>query len=563
MKLSNEELEALLNKLLLQDAENEVFELKQAKSNFAFDDLGRYFSALSNEANLKGEKAAWLVFGVKDKSKEVCGTEYRKSRKDLDKLKHELAEHTTQGITFVEIHETKVAEKRVLMFQIPPAPRGVPVSYKGHYYGRDGESLVALDLEKIERLRAQSIKTDWSAGIVPEAGIADLETEAVALARANYLSKYPDKIQDAETWDTITFLNKAKLTIKGKITRTALILLGKEEAEHYLSPADPKIRWVLKDLKNQEKDYEIFSIPFLLSIEKVNRKIRNLKYRYIKDGTLFPEEVLKYEPFVIREALNNCIAHQDYEKYGRINVIEVEDEQLIFTNLGTFLPGSVEKVVIQDAPEETYRNPFLVSAMCNLKMVDTVGGGIKKIFNFQRERFFPMPDYDLGEERVKVTITGKVLDMDFARVLAKNPDLGLGEIMMLDKVQKKKELTDTEIAHLRKMGLVEGRKPNFFISSNVVAKTKDIGLKVQYLKQRGFDDDHYRDLIKNYIRQYGTATRKEIDSLLLSKLSDVLEEKQKSIKISNLLQSLTRKGEIINNGTTNKPKYVLIKKGNT
>ena len=120
--------------------------------------------------------------------------------------------------------------------------------------------------------------------------------------------------------------------------------------------------------------------------------------------------------------------------------------------------------------------------MFNLKMVDTAGGGIRKMFNYQRERFFPMPEYVLTEDRVKVTVIGKVLDIDYARVLAKKQDLSLDEIIMLDKVQKKKALSEAEIDHLRKKGLIEGRKPNFHISDDVAEKTN---LKAEYIKTRG------------------------------------------------------------------------------
>ena len=558
MTLSPSELHVILHELLDKPAENEVFELKEAKISFSFDEIGEYFSALSNEANLRNAPYAWLIFGVRDKGRVIVGSSYRKSRADLDSLKQEIAKQMTSETSFIEIYEIDDMGKRVIMFQIPASPKGIPIAFKGHYYARNGESLTALSMEKIERIRSQSTRHDWSARVVSEATLEDLDPEAIKKARENFLTKYPDKAAEAQQWDIITFLNKAKLTFKGKITHTALILLGREESEHYLHPADAKIRWVLKDLKNQEKDFETFSIPFLLSAEKAHQKIRNLKYRYMKEGTLFPEEVQKYEPFVIREALNNCIAHQDYEKGGRINVIEIEDEQLIFTNLGDFIPGSVEKVVTDDSPSETYRNPFLVSAMFNLKMVDTAGGGIKKMFTFQKERFFPLPDYELGDEKVKVTVTGKVLDIEFARVLAKNPDLTLNEIIMLDKVQKRKPLNAIESEHLKRLGLIEGRKPNYYISSSVAAKTADIDLKAQYVKQRAFDDDHYRDMIIDYIRHYGSASRKEMDSLLLSKLPEILSAEQKSNKISNLLGSLRKRGKIKNIGQAKSPKYVLV-----
>lgn len=237
--------------------------------------------------------------------------------------------------------------------------------------------------------------------------------------------------------------------------------------------------------------------------------------------------------------------------------MENEDEQLVFTNAGTFIPGSVEKVVMDDAPEEYYRNRFLATAMFNLKMVDTAGGGIKKMFNYQRQRFFPLPEYDLSGERVKVTITGKVLDLNFARILAKNPRLNLEHIIALDKVQKGKEIPNSDLNYLRKIGLIEGRKPNYFLSVAVIAAVDDGNLKAQYIKNRAFDDDHYRDMIIKYLETYGEATRDDLEYLIFEKLSNVLSIKQKKNKISNLLGSLRKQNKINNIGGTKKPKYIL------
>ncbi len=270
----------------------------------------------------------------------------------------------------------------------------------------------------------------WSAQICEGATIDDLDPTAIANARQNYREKFQDKAPEVYIWDDPMFLNKAKITIQGKITRTAIILLGKDESEHFLSPSVAKITWVLKDGNNIEKDYEHFGPPFLINVESVYAKIRNLRYRYLLDSSLFPTEVTKYEPWVIREVLNNCIAHQDYELRGRINVVEYPDE-LIFTNLGSFIPGSVEKVIEQDAPPERYRNPFLANAMVNLNMIDTQGGGIKKMFLMQRSRYFPMPDYDLRDpKKVKVKIIGKVIDEKYTRLLVNKTDLSLKTVVL-------------------------------------------------------------------------------------------------------------------------------------
>lgn len=555
--MKQQELINKLNELRSLPAETEVFEFKEAKNGYDFNKLGKYFSALSNEANLKNKNFAWLIFGIKDKGHKITGSSFRSKRTDLDSIKGEIANKTTNRITFIEIYELFLPEGRVVMFQIPSSPKGFPIAFEGHYYGRDGEELSPLNLEEIERIRNQSNIKDWSAGIVPDASLDDLDQKAIFQARQNFKNKYPELSSDMDSWDNLTFLNKAKITIKGKITRTTIILLGLPESEHFISPAEAKIRWILKDKSGKEKDYKIFSCPFLLAVDEVYAKIRNLTYRYLKEGTLFPEEVLQYEPYNIREALHNCIAHQDYTQGARINVVEMEDE-LLFTNQGSFIPGSIENVIKDNAPEMQYRNKFLANAMFNIKMVDTIGSGIRRMFDYQRMRFFPMPDYDLSNGQVKLSITGKVLDLEYARVLARHKDLTLDEIIMLDKLQKKRSLSETEFKYLKTKGLVEGRKPNLHISSNVAEKTN---LKAEYIKTRGLKDDYFKDLILEYIDKYKQASKEEIDNLLIDILPGILNEKQRKNKIHNLIFAMSKKDvTIVNKGTNRYSIWVRIAK---
>jgi ATP-dependent DNA helicase RecG len=332
-------------------------------------------------------------------------------------------------------------------------------------------------------------------------------------------------------------------------------LLGKPESDHFINPSQAKITWILKDKDNVEKDYEHFGCPFMLSINEVKNKIRNLKYRYIKDGSLFPDEVDQFDPYIIRESLNNCIAHQDYTLNGKINVVEREDGILTFSNSGTFIPESVESVIKADAPESRYRNPFLANAMVNLNLIDTTGGGIKRMFNIQKGKFFPLPDYDLSKGRVQVAIIGKVLDVKYAKKLAQLPNLTLWEIILLDKVSKGKPITESEAKELKTKVLIEGRKPNYHISA-IVAKNTDE--KEQYIKNRGFKDDHYKKMILDYLHKYGSATKENIDQLILDILPAILDEKQKANKLRNLVYALSKKDKLIENqGTIRYPKWFL------
>jgi ATP-dependent DNA helicase RecG len=241
-----------------------------------------------------------------------------------------------------------------------------------------------------------------------------------------------------------------------------------------------------------------------------------------------------------------AIAHQDYTKKARINVVEFEDDHLVFSNAGTFLPESIEKVVLTDSPEELSRNPFLMDAMKNLNMIETQGGGIRKIFSFQRQRFFPMPDYDFSDGKVKATITGKIINEDFARILIKNPELSWEDILLLDKMQKQKDITEAEYLYLKKNKFIEGRKGKVFLSFRVIEPTKDENLIAEYVTNKSFDDDYFKKLIVEYIKKQKKVKRQAIENLIIPKLSAVLTEKQKKDKVMNFLTAL-RKGGIIKN----------------
>jgi ATP-dependent DNA helicase RecG len=411
-------------------------------------------------------------------------------------------------------------------------------------YGRISERNSPLSLHEIEQIRRQIALQDWSAQICEGAAISDLDPQAIKFARQQYREKNknnPHLASEADQWDDLTFLNKARICINGKVTRSAIILLGKSEAENFIYPAIARITWILKDANNVEKDYQHFGPPLILAVDQVFSRIRNLTYRYMAENRLFPIETTQYDRWVIRETLHNAIAHQDYTQGGRINVVE-EAESLLITNVGEFLPGSVEEAIRRDAPPEIYQNRFLAEAMVSLNMIDTIGSGIKRMFLKQRERSFPMPDYDLSEpKRVKVRIIGKILDERYTRMLMTRTDLDLMAVIALDKIQKGKRITDEEFKALKKKKLIEGRRSNLFVSAKIAVATDT---KVDYIKRRGIDKEYSKKLIMDYLAKFGEATREEISQLLIDKLSDSLYEDQKESHIKNILQEMRKEGSI-------------------
>lgn len=549
--MTPEDLSTLLEELIAT-WENEVVEFKAVGDSYSTPEIGKYFSALSNEANLRGVDRAWLIFGVDNKSRGVVGSEYRRNRERLQGLKNDIANSTEPRASFHEIYELDHPDGRVLMFEVPPAPRGIPISWNGHYYARNGESLGPLDLNKLDEIRQQDAGDDWSAVVLPKATIDHLDQDALTAAREAFAARHPNLVpEDIAAWSTETFLERAKLTIDGGITRAAVLLLGREESAHLLSPLLAEITW---KLTGPEQAYEHFGLPFLLNTTKVYDRIRNVQVRLLPPGTLIQTEIQKYDRQSVLEGIHNCVAHADYRTGSRIVVTEHPD-RLVLENAGSFYDGKPEEYVTDTRMPKRYRNPFLVYAMTELNMIDRMGFGIQRINLSQVKRFLPLPDYDLDDaSAVKLTIYGAVIDANYTEQLMERSDLPLEDVLALDRVQKKLPISSEAAARLKRAHLVEGRRPHLHVSS-VVAAAADT--KADYIRTRAQDDAHYAKLVTDYLAKFGEASRQDITNLLWDKLSDALDEQQKRNKVMNLLTKMRKSGQIHNAGTRTKPRWTL------
>lgn len=553
--MSPDALLSLLESLLRLHREQATVEFK---SNWeAPVDIGQYISALANSAALQRHDRAWMVWGVNDVSLAVTGTTFdpfsQKVKEGANQSLIMWLQVMTQPRADFSFHEVQVQQHRVVLLEIYPA-RSAPIAFQHVRYVRVDSHKVQLAQHPDKEARLWAMlgnKEDWSGALVPDATFNDLDPSALAAARQRYteflLRSEPDANKhnairaDAANWDDPTLLNKAHITKQGRITRAGLLLLGKDEASHFLAPADIKISWVLRDAHNGTMTSLPFGMPFLLATELVYARIRNITIDHMPDGTLFPTPVPQYDPWVLREALHNCVAHQDYLLGGKINVVEHPD-RLVLTNLGQFIPESVEWMLEHQSPPEHYRNQWLIDGMIRLRMIEQAGSGIRRMFATQRQRLFPLPDYVFGSTpqgypRVELTLQGQVLDPKFTRALMTRTDLTLGQVLLLDRVQKGQVLSVDEVKTLRSMGLIEGRGRKVFISAKVADAA---GQKAKYIHNRGLDDGFYQQLVLDYLKKYGKATRADLDALLLAKLPDVLQDQQRTNKVKNLIQGMRR-----------------------
>ncbi|WP_288861380.1 RNA-binding domain-containing protein [uncultured Bacteroides sp.] len=534
---------------LISHKESEVVEFKKAENNFDFDDLGKYFSALSNEANLRGLEFAWLIFGYDEKKHKIVGTSYKNGESALNNLKHDFAQHTTDGQTFREIVPIEVDGNRILMFKIPASPRNIVMKWKGIAFGRDGESLKPLNQSKMDEIRHQTPEPDWSAELVPNATIDDLDEVAIAKARKMF-KKVHSRIpaEEVNRWSTEEFLSKCELMVDGKLTRAAIILLGKMFSDSKLRPAVAEVTWTLRDEKQDVVDYEHFSVPFILTVDEILAKIHNLTLREMPGGTLFPDTMKQYDDYTIREALHNCIAHQDYTMRQRINFVE-NPGFLYYANGGSFIPGTLENALATNGPQRFFRNACLCKAMVHFNMIDTVSRGIKKMFTEQMERRFPMPDYEIDNEKkeVAVRIYGNAINERYTKLLKDNNTLTLHDCISLDAIQKGHRIDDEIAQDLMKRGLIEGEAPNYTISLGVAKASKQLP---GYTRVRGLERDKLKQMILQYIQNAGSdgAKRDAILEYLQGTLPSRNTYEQNETLIYHLLSELRKAGLIEANG---------------
>lgn len=559
-KYTKEDLTVLFEELRSYQHEQQWLEFKDALADP--EKIGKTVSALANSACVADRAFGYLLWGVHDKTHELTDTDFDP---ETEKVSNQSFRLWLKGLLAPELafefYSFKIDGRRVVLLEIEAAYR-MPVAFKNTEYIRLGEAVT--ELRKHPKYTAEiyrRVGNDWTAGKIPSATCDDLDPEALAFARKQYAEKHKTDSFSSEIreWDTMMFLHKARLAIEGKLTPTAILLLGKPESSHWLKPAVPRITWNLIGPNGDSLDYRHFDPPFLLAVDKVFAKIRNVTLRTMPDGTLFPVEVNQYDSWVFREALHNCIAHQDYMLCHTTQVTEYPD-RLVFANAGAFRPGTLENALHETGRPRYYPNRQLADAMVELGMIDTIGSGIRRMFTSQQKRFMPMPDFDIGVQEVKVVLFGRILDSRYSLLLMKQADIPLEHIILLDKVQKKIRISREDAVSLKKRKLVEGRYPNLFPAMRVAEETQNIA---DYLAAKAYDDQFYVQKVLEFICSKRVASRREISSLLKKHLSSVLTEKQKEAKIGRLLSIKMgfRDKLITNMGSRKNPEWVLTDRG--
>ena len=546
----------LLGEYPQENARCEWKEFKNLKNSFCGNEKDDVISYVSAIANMDG---GHLVIGVKDKTLEIVGTDISRltfngqpanTQSATFKLTEQCTYLSSEGLS-IEEFVTDDTQKRVWIIHIPKHLPRRPVLAHKKAWQRIEDSLVEMTGERLAAILEEPIYNakDWSAEIVHDATIDDLDEVAIAKARQMF-KKVHSRIPAAEVndWSVQTFLSKCGLSRNGGITRATIILLGKYESAFKLRPAVAQVTWTRRDANQDVVDYEHFTVPFILTVDKILSKIENLTLREMPGDTLFPDTMKQYDDYTIREALHNCIAHQDYELQQRINFVE-NPGYLYYSNAGSFIPGTLENALRNEEPQTYFRNECLCRAMVDFNMIDTVSRGIKKMFSEQWRRHFPMPDYEIDavKKKVVVRIYGNEINKRYTDLLKTNDTLTLWDCISLDAVQKGRAIHKDVAKDLLNRGLIEGEAPNYSISLGVAKDTRQLP---SYTKTKGLDKGKLRQMILQYLENAGDegAKRDSIYEYIKDVLPSNKTEEQRLRSLGDLLKTMKTESLIKTDG---------------
>ena len=538
----------LLREFPQENARCEWKEMKNLKNLFAGDEKNDVISYVAAIANMEG---GHLVIGVQDKTLEIVGTDLSKFNLNAQSAVWKLLEHCTnlssEGLSIDE-YTTEDSHKMVWIIHIPKHLPRRPVYAHKKAWQRVEDSLVEMTQERLAAILEEPVfeAKDWSAEIVPNAVLTDLDELAVAKARVMFKKVHASKIpaEEIDAWTVEELLSNSGIMIDGKLTRAAIILLGKPVSVFKLRPAVVEVTWTLRDERQEVVDYEHFTAPFILTVDQILSKIRNLTMRELPGGTLFPETMKQYDDYTIREALHNAIAHQDYTLQQRINFVE-NPGYLYYANGGSFIPGTLQNVLTTKGPQRYFRNECLCRAMVNFNMIDTVSRGIKKMFNEQWKRHLPMPDYEIDalNKEVGVKIYGNTINEKYTELLKENNTLTLEDCILLDAVQKRHRISEKDVVALLNRGLLEGDTSEYNISLDIAKKTRQLPY---YTHNRGLDKAKLQHMILQYLQNAGSVGAKR--DAIFDYLRDVLPRnktpEQQERMVGNILAEM-KEAEIV------------------
>jgi ATP-dependent DNA helicase RecG len=532
---------------LLGSREGEHLEFKEAKNSYEFEDLVKYCVALANE---RGGK---FVLGISDKlPRKIVGSH---AFPDADQTKASVSDRLHLRVDSQVIQHP---EGRVVVFEVPSRPIGMPIQYKGAYWMRSGQNLVPMTPDQLKRILDEA-GPDFSAEIAKNATFADLDPVAIARFREIWKRKSGNRALDNLT--DVQLLSDAELVIDGGVSYAALILFGTNKAlGRHLAQAEVIFEYRSSEASVQYQQRKEFREGFFLFDDELWETI-NLRndVQHYQEG-LFVWDIPTFNEMVVREAILNAVSHRDYRLHGSVFVRQYP-KKIEIVSPGGFPPGiTPDNILFRQSP----RNRRIAEAFARCGLVERSGQGADRMFEECIKESKPRPDFTGTDDyQVSVTLKGEVQNPRFLTFLQQVTQEGLGpfttqDFLVLDCVQREEPVPQhlkDRLVFLKDRGIVEvtgrGRGARPILSRRFYAF---LGRKGVYTRKRGLDRETNKALLLQHIEHFRQEGSR------LQDLLQVLPELTRS-QVQKLLGELRAEGKVDFVGKTKSARWVPVHSG--
>ncbi len=516
--------------------EGEHLEFKEAKSNYNFEKLVKYCVALANEGGGK------IILGVTDKHpRSVVGSQ---AFKQPERTRSGLIEQLYLNIDFSVVNHP---DGRVLIFEVPTHPIGSPVKYKGIYWARQGDSLVALSEDRLRSIFAEA-GHDFSADICTSATMDDLDTLAIENFRRHWIDK--SRNQGLVTLTQEQLLNDAEAMVDGKLTYASLILFGTRKAlGQHLAQAEVVFEYRASDASGPAQQRKEFRQGFFSYYDELWNLI-NLRndIQHFQSG-LFVLDVPTFSERVIREAVLNAVSHRDYQLGGSV-FIRQHPRRLVLESPGGFPVGINEENILN---RQLPRNRCIADIFAKCGLVERSGQGMNLMFELSIQESKPTPVFTGTDQyQVVLNLSGEVQDPRFLQFLEKvgreTLDIfSTADFLLLDHIHREQRVPDqlqNRLQALVEKGVVErfgrGRGVKHILSRRYY---KMVDEKGAYTRKKGLDRETNKALLLKHIGENRDSGSR------LKELRQVLPGLSSS-QVQKLIRELKAEGKIYKTGNT-------------
>lgn len=501
------------------------------------------------------ERGGTLVLGMEDAyPHKVVGT--NQCLNAIGDLESNIYKDTGIRPDIYELYEDEASQQgRVLVIDVPERPLGKIFKFEDVPLMRVGEELRPMSDEMLRSIWVEQ-ESDFSAEICAEASLDDLSPEAIEVLKQKYALK--QKNPTFVSLPNEQVLSDLHLVSQEKITYAALLLCGKEES---LQTFLPQSRIVLEYRKSESlipyNNRMEYLKPFYLMIDQLwhdinlrNDKIDVSEGSYIFNIPYFNEEV-------IREAINNAVAHRDYRRTSETFVLQYPNK-LVVKNMGGFPLGVSKENLLRI--QSTPRNRLLADVLSKTGIVERSGQGVDKIFRNMLSEGKGGPDYSFSDEfRVELHLSAVVKDVAFAQFIASEqrelPEeerLSVFEVLALHllKENKRAEIEASLIDSLLKRGMIEKRGKTSGIYY-VLSKSyyEFAGMEGEYTRQVNWTIAQALPVILTHFSSFSRAKMRDFETILQGHMT--------RRQVKSLIEQLVKEGDLMKLGQGSGTYYTL------